>query len=712
MKNIYLIDYYNPIQNNGLNSYIAQLSNALSSSNDIALSIVWMNANIYAEITEELKDNINHIFIPFDINTPNNIDLDRTFIDFIKNHCKGKSNIIFHFNWINHSSFSEYLKKEINCKTLLTKHCVPYRDHITRNDLIYQYIETAFEQNIESFAIKNTLSRDFLAFHSIDHIITVTEDAKNILTSLFSYPNERISLIYNGINHSSFYKPTKKEKKELRKKYGFEANKKIILFAGNLSERKGVLDLLKTFNILSENNLHNYHLIICGQGNYEPLYSIIKQYGNVTITGNLAKEKLYDFYKLADIGIVPSYAEQCSYTMIEMMSSHLPIIVSPVGGLNEIINNDRGYKTKLIINENNRVAIDIDDLATLIESVFNNYSDAEEKASYSQKHAYNHLNDTKMLDSTLSVYEQLLSNNSFSTQYLKPDNTNTPLVSIILPCYNSEKHIRECIESIINQHYTNWELIIINDSSTDNTKSIIKNFNDSRIKILENKTHKKLPFSLNLGINASNGKYISCFDSDDIMLPHRLQRQVEFLESNNDYTLVGSNNFVINSFGKKIGINFFPQTNEEIQSFKFLCNPFSDSSVMIKSDVLKQFKFTKNYPHNEYYELWLKILEYHKGTNIQDSLTINRIRENNISKMQNESSVELTLNSISNIISINKFEIKIHGAILMKYGNKYFISKEKNIELDSWISKIYSLTPKTIEKNNFIKDIKLYFGIL
>ena len=106
---------------------------------------------------------------------------------------------------------------------------------------------------------------------------------------------------------------------------------------------------------------------------------------------------------------------------------------------------------------------------------------------------------------------------------------NSPLVSIILPCYNSENHIEECINSLINQSYKNIEIIIINDGSIDGTETKIKTFNDERIKYISQE-NKGACAARNSGIRAASGNYYQFFDSDDILIADKIERQIELID--------------------------------------------------------------------------------------------------------------------------------------------------------------------------------------
>ena len=117
---------------------------------------------------------------------------------------------------------------------------------------------------------------------------------------------------------------------------------------------------------------------------------------------------------------------------------------------------------------------------------------------------------------------------------------NNPLVSIVLPTYNGEEYISRAIQSIINQTYTNWELIIVNDCSVDSTSEIINNFSkqDSRIKIINNDKNMKLPASLNRGFKEANGEYYTWTSDDNEYYPEAIEKMVNFLDEHREYGMV------------------------------------------------------------------------------------------------------------------------------------------------------------------------------
>ncbi len=119
---------------------------------------------------------------------------------------------------------------------------------------------------------------------------------------------------------------------------------------------------------------------------------------------------------------------------------------------------------------------------------------------------------------------------------------SNPLVSVLIPCYNVEKFVEESVNSILNQTYTHIEVIAINDCSTDRTGEILYSLakEDPRITVISNEENLKLIKTLNKGIKLCSGEYIARMDSDDIALPTRIEKEVDFLEKNKDHDIVST----------------------------------------------------------------------------------------------------------------------------------------------------------------------------
>lgn len=200
------------------------------------------------------------------------------------------------------------------------------------------------------------------------------------------------------------------------------------------------------------------------------------------------------------------------------------------------------------------------------------------------------------------------------------------LISIILPIYNGEKYLVEAIDSIIQQTWSNWELILINDGSKDHSLEVIQKYKDPRITVVD-QVNKGLAATLNIGIQRAKGSFIARQDQDDVSLPLRLEKQVEFLKSNAQVGIVGCHAQIIGLNGKKIGVHRHPANNHELQLFLLHNNPFVHSSVMFRKEVFEKTGYYCTDPLRqppEDYELFSRIARDWQVANIPEILHIYR----------------------------------------------------------------------------------------
>ena len=202
--------------------------------------------------------------------------------------------------------------------------------------------------------------------------------------------------------------------------------------------------------------------------------------------------------------------------------------------------------------------------------------------------------------------------------------TENYLVSIGIPFYNCEKYLEFAIKSVINQSYTNWELILLNDGSTDNSLNIVRQFTDKRIRIVSDNENKGLVFRLNELTHLAVGNYYARMDADDIMHYKRIETQLEFMINNPDVDVVGSNYYSIDISNNVIGItNVNPSPDSVNSVLKYGC--FAHPSVMGKTEWFRNNKYDEK--HNtmmEDYELWLRTVTFSNFKNLKEPLLFYR----------------------------------------------------------------------------------------
>ena len=199
---------------------------------------------------------------------------------------------------------------------------------------------------------------------------------------------------------------------------------------------------------------------------------------------------------------------------------------------------------------------------------------------------------------------------------------NKPLVTVLLPVYNNEK-IDLCIDSVLKQTFKDFELLIIDNASTDKTIEVIKRYDDEKIRLVINEENIGPTGSLHKGVDLIDSKYIARIDADDLMLENRLEKQVEFMENNPDYGIVGSWTKNIDPQNKVFGINKLCVTDKGIRKFLNIHSPFYHPAVMMRTSVLKEndLNYDLGIKIAVEYDLWNRILNHSKGHNIPEILS-------------------------------------------------------------------------------------------
>lgn len=207
-----------------------------------------------------------------------------------------------------------------------------------------------------------------------------------------------------------------------------------------------------------------------------------------------------------------------------------------------------------------------------------------------------------------------------------------PKISVIMPVYNCEMYIRQAVESILNQTFSDFELIIIDDCSTDSTLEIIKSYKDCRINIVEKEQNTGLTNSIIQGVLLAKGEYIARMDGDDISMPGRFKTQLNFLENNPEIILCGS---AVEIIGKNF-ISRYPTTHEMIKIQLCFNASFYHPTIMTRRKVLTTNNYDKGFEPAEDYELWTRLVTIGKLANLDEVLLHYRIHENQTSSMRKQ----------------------------------------------------------------------------
>lgn len=205
-----------------------------------------------------------------------------------------------------------------------------------------------------------------------------------------------------------------------------------------------------------------------------------------------------------------------------------------------------------------------------------------------------------------------------------------PLLSVILPAYNAEAFLEQAVQSVLQQSFNNFELIIIDDGSSDRTPGILGKIGDRRLRVIRHERNVGLISGLNEGLDASTGKYIARMDADDVCEPSRFLRQIECLEACPEVGVLGTAVRIIDEQGRPSATFVMPLSSTDVEwSMPMLC-PIAHPSVMMRADLVKrEGGYSAAAVHAEDYELWHRLSRQMRVANLREPLL--RLRKHSAS---------------------------------------------------------------------------------
>jgi glycosyltransferase involved in cell wall biosynthesis len=282
-----------------------------------------------------------------------------------------------------------------------------------------------------------------------------------------------------------------------------------------------------------------------------------------------------------------------------------------------------------------------------------------------------------------------------------------PLISVILPVYNTEKYIAEAVQSILDQTFADFELLIINDASTDKTLDIISSFDDERIKIINNEVNLKVVKCLNIGLEAATGKFIARMDADDVAYKERLQVQLDFFKANPDVALCAT---WVERIGDQTSVHSPSGSHEEIKGSLLFHNVIIHPTVMFRAEAFRAngLKYDESFINAEDYGLWVEAIDkIHFGI-IPQILLRYRMHENNVS-----------VHKESNWHIVKAMNFKAYKKLLDRMGIHYserdlnlnlnlgfaLVEKVSEKEFDEYVAWLNRLLEANDKRGYFQKDV-------
>lgn len=271
--------------------------------------------------------------------------------------------------------------------------------------------------------------------------------------------------------------------------------------------------------------------------------------------------------------------------------------------------------------------------------------------------------------------------------------TTIPKVSVIMPVYNGSLYIRNSIESILAQTFDDFEFIIVDDHSSDNSQEIIKTYKDSRITLLCKKTNSGISTALNAGMEQSVGKYIAIMHCDDVSFPTRLEKQLAFLDSHPQIGVCGT-------FAQKMGVNrqklTYATESDDIKAMLLFRSAFCHPTVMLRKDVFPAFNLTYDcgYRYMEDYELWCQLLKLTEFANLPEVLLHYRVHADqagtNTKRQHEAKKIRLSQLNALGIVPTDQ-ELDLHQML----GEGTYITSRRFAEaVANWFAKLTAANSK------------------
>lgn len=238
-----------------------------------------------------------------------------------------------------------------------------------------------------------------------------------------------------------------------------------------------------------------------------------------------------------------------------------------------------------------------------------------------------------------------------------------PKITVLMPVYNCELYIKEAVDSILNQTFSDFEFIIIDDASTDSTISILETYNDSRIQLIKKPQNSGYTNSLNFGLSIAKGEYIARMDGDDISLPERFAKQVVFLDANPEIILCGTSFKIIG----KDQIITVAEHHEDIKLAMLRDCCIGHPTVMMRKVYFDKFSLSYDVTKEpaEDYDLWTRLLIIGKLHNLQEVLLHYRLHDLQVSRKRNEQQINIAKEIKVNLLNHLGFEKTLQNQIIL-----------------------------------------------
>lgn len=390
MKHYYLFNNASRAAQYGIGTYLNQLCNGLKE--EAPVSIIAVNSEeMEVKVTEE--KGIRTIYVPEVTyrNIPENFQrFYRNLIYLLKAYIPEDEEAIFILNYLYMTPLAKLLHEHFpNCKVVAVVHYLNWCFAMNGNVSKFHHLLQNNHRNEKEQVLYEEYLSDRNLLQKVDKVVCLSLSTRRLLIDDYQLNSEKTTVIYNGLKDETITAVTQEDRKELKQSLSFAADDCIVLFVGRLDSIKGVNFLIGAFRRVLGTCPHA-RLLLVGDGNYN---NYLKECSGIrsriTFTGKVDREELYQYYRIADVGVMPSFHEQCSYVAIEMMMHGVPLIGTDSTGLGEMITDE----LRVALDESQEEQLSVELLADKILSALTSSQDMWRKASraryelhYTQEH--------------------------------------------------------------------------------------------------------------------------------------------------------------------------------------------------------------------------------------------------------------------------------------------------------------------------------------
>lgn len=405
----------------GIGTYINELTQALLNIPDINIFLVSYRNSEYKEFSvKPVSERFTEINIPApQLPIGNSKASEKRYASSVVKLLSGfiplKEKVVFQINYIDDLAIAVKLKESFDYPVISIVHFAQWQQIFEGNRKKLPGLNIDEPTNNIEF----TLSTEKEMYRMSDHIVSVTKYMKDFLVNQYGISSEKISVVPNGLDYKKYRSISEEEKTEIKERLGFNKNDIIILFSGRIDPCKGVFFLMEAFEEACKQN-RNLRLVMLGQGSIQDCQKKLQSsFGKVTYTGFIQKDLVASFYQVADIGIAPSMYDHCPYTVLEMMANQIPLIVSNINGLDELLSEEGCLFINPVISEEGDLSFNIKELSNAILKLAEDKSLRAVLAKNSNKNFSKKYGSSRMAEEMNNIFLSLTNADKKATVYEK-----------------------------------------------------------------------------------------------------------------------------------------------------------------------------------------------------------------------------------------------------------------------------------------------------